>query len=64
MIENPCLRPACLSDVADQLVMEDGEYWIAKTGRREDHNEKCAAGEHLEALYMVEWKLRGFERSP
>jgi hypothetical protein len=52
---NPCLRPACLSDVTiDEFPWKAHEY---RDGLMERWN-------HLERLYNAEWRLRGFERSP
>lgn len=55
MMTNPCLRPACLSDVFDKLCpnaewmtsreLADRMHWLIK-------------------LYSAEWRKRGFERSP
>ena len=55
MLENPCLRPASLSDVPERYRREySGGPW-----ERDDEINMA-----LENLYHAEWKLRGFERSP
>lgn len=55
MTDNPCLRPACVSDVFDVLC-PSGE-WMANMELRE----RMYA---LVKLYTAEWRKRGFERSP
>jgi len=53
MTDNPCLRPACLSDVV---------LWDSKADPFRE-----PAGIRLELLrdlYDAEWRKRGFERSP
>lgn len=56
---NPCLRPACLSDVlTDNGVC--GEDRVRSTGELMPRLDKWA----LKVLYNAEWRKRGFERSP
>ena len=56
MIDNPCLRLACLSDVLrEDYVDEQGARRPVVT------HESFSA---LVELYTAEWNRRGFERSP
>lgn len=51
MMENPCLRPACLSDI--KFSERYTHYFLIEQ-----------AQEKLRPLYNAEWRKRGFERSP
>lgn len=53
-MDNPCLRPACLSDITD--VSFDDALRLPK--------ELQVAYLFLKKIYDVEWRKRGFERSP
>jgi hypothetical protein len=60
MIENPCLKPACLSDVLGKLWpieqpvrLKDRLGWGTKYRYADLHR-----------LYDAEWKRRGYEKSP
>lgn len=67
MIENPCLRPACLSDIPHATFYECrtvnyvGQVTASPVGRDEAVK---IQNPYLAKLYEAEWKLRGFERSP
>ena len=64
-MENPCLRPACLSDV--YLIDDDGDDVRACVPVRKDGYSLDPLWRDLEslrALYNAEWAKRGFEESP
>jgi len=53
MIDNPCLRPACLDDIPRPLGVDRIAecHWVWRA-------------DFLELLYDAEWRLRGYKRSP
>lgn len=57
MIENPCLRPACLGDWCPNGILDRGY-------RDRGELQWNQAVDALEAMYTAEWKRRGFEGSP
>lgn len=73
---NDCLRPACLSDVADYCQDYDWECWYPKWYRGPRLLTECSGeerdamfgasnvGDALVRLYNAEWRKRGFEGSP
>lgn len=57
MVDNPCLRPARLSDLVETHYTEAGDaYFIYLTASRRVRE--------LAPLYDAEWRKRGFPRSP
>ena len=52
---NPCLRPACLSDVPEY----DQQAFVVK-----QPDDTVVVVVPLVTLYDHEWRKRGFERSP
>ncbi len=60
MSMNPCLQPACVSDVPRRL--------YGMPPHRHLSGQSCEAvlieDDALRALYDAEWQKRGFERSP
>ena len=61
MIENSCLRPACLSDVMEYD--EERRRWL-RDELRNKRTRSYSVVRFLERLYDAEWRKRGFERSP
>jgi len=53
VIDNPCLRPACLDDIPRPLGVDRIAecHWVWRA-------------DFLELLYDAEWRLRGYKRSP
>lgn len=62
-MENPCLRPACVSDVLRaHYVDEQGARHPVVT--HESFSTWVEIYTALVELYTAEWNRRGFERSP
>jgi hypothetical protein len=62
MIDNPCLRPASLSDV-EPLLLKYG-FWINNPVTSlfmDGYRLRCEA---IVLMYDTEWKKRGYLRSP
>lgn len=58
-MKNPCLRPACMSDVATRHISCDVVEWEL------NYKPNCFCADlELQSLYDAEWQKRGFERSP
>jgi len=54
-MQNPCLRPASMSDVLE---------YIQWTKDEESYRKGLKLQKTLQKLYNFEWQKRGFERSP
>jgi hypothetical protein len=61
MIDNPCLRAACLSDVVGILRPE--YVTVRSTAWHPGHGVAYQFSD-LQRLYDAEWAKRGFTRSP
>ncbi len=54
---NPCLRPACLSDIPLETFDRPGDEPAFRRFNWDAHNA-------LRVLYHAEWQKRGFTESP